>query len=94
MKALLVTLTLLEIVLVAVVLVYYLLRIAGSLRRTSVLLGKVAFGVRAIETQCSSIGPSVLTINDQLTGVAGALSDLTDLANARADDATAASGRR
>ncbi len=94
MTALLITLTLLEIVLVAVVLVYYLLRIAGSLRRTAVLLGKVAFGVRAIETQCSSIGPSVLTINDQLTGVAGALSDLTDLATARADDATAASGRR
>ncbi len=83
MRALLVTLTLVEIVLVAVVLVYYLLRIAGSLRRTSVLLGKVAFGVRAIETQCSSIGPSVLKINDQLAGVATALSDLTGLADAR-----------
>ncbi len=83
MRALLVTLTLVEIVLVAVVLVYYLLRIAGSLRRTAVLLGKVAFGVRAIETQCSSIGPSVLKINDQLAGVATALSDLTGLAGAR-----------
>ncbi len=89
MKALLTTLTLLEIVLVAVVLVYYLVRIAASLRRTSVLLGKVAFGVRAIETQCASIGPSVVTINEQLSGVAGALSTLTGLA----DDATVAAGR-
>jgi len=93
MTALLITLTLLEIVIVAVVLVYYLLRIAGSLRRTAVLLGKVAFGVRAIETQCSSIGPSVLTINDQLTGVAAALSDLTDLADPKAATATPAPGR-
>ncbi len=84
MTALLVTLTVIEIVLVALVLVYYLSRIAGSLRRTSVLLGKVAFGVRAIETQCSVIGPSVLTVNEQLVGIAGALRSLTDLANAAA----------
>lgn len=84
MTALLITLTLLEVVLVAAVLVYYLLRIAASLRRTAVLLGKVAFGVRAIETQCSSIGPSVLSINDQLTGVAAALCDLTQLADPQA----------
>ncbi len=93
MTALLVTLTVVEIVVVAAVLVYYLLRIAASLRRTSVLLGKVAFGVRAIETQCSSIGPSVLTINDQLRGVACALSDVTDLASARADEAARTAGR-
>ncbi|MCA1711668.1 MAG: hypothetical protein LC789_08575 [Actinobacteria bacterium] len=84
MTALLITLTLVEIALVAVVLVYYLCRIAGSLRRTSTLLGKVAFGVRAIETQCNVIGPSVLTVNDQLVGVAAALDDLAALANARA----------
>ena len=84
MRGLLITLTIAEIVLVAVVLVYYLLRIAASLRRTSVLLGKVAFGVRAIETQCNVIGPSVLTVNDQLRGVSQALSDLTGLADAAA----------
>lgn len=82
MRTLLITLTILEIALVAVVLVYYLARIAASLRRTSVLLGKVSFGVRAIETQCNVIGPSVLTVNDQLAGVADALSDLTGLADA------------
>ena len=84
---LLVTLTVLEIALVAVVLVYYLIRVAASLRRTSVLLGKVAFGVRAIETQCNVIGPSVLKVNDQLVGVADALADLTDLADAAAGPA-------
>lgn len=84
MTALLVTLTIVEIVLVAAVLVHYLARIAGSLRRTSVLLGKVAFGVRAIETQCSVIGPSVVTVNGQLAGIAGALAELTDLADAAA----------
>ncbi len=90
MTALLVTLTVIEIVLVVLVLVYYLSRIAGSLRRTSVLLGKVAFGVRAIETQCSVIGPSVLTVNEQLVGIAGALRSLTDLADAAAGHAPVA----
>jgi hypothetical protein len=90
MTALLVTLTIVEIVLVAVVLVYYLVRIAASLRRTSALLAKVAFGVRAIETQTKVIGPSVLTVNEQLTGVADALADLTDLADAAGRPARAA----
>jgi len=88
MTALLTVLTIAEIVVVVVVLVYYLLRIAGSLRRTSVLLGKVAFGVRAIETQCSSIGPAVLTVNDQLSGISAALDNVTVLAHARAADAS------
>lgn len=87
MTALLVTLTVVEIVLVVAVLAYYLVRIAASLRRSAVALGKVAFGVRAIETQCEVIGPSVLKINDQLAGVADALADLGDLATAAAGPA-------
>jgi hypothetical protein len=87
MTDLLVTLTIVEIVVVLVVLVYYLLRVAASLRRTSVLLGKVAFGVRAIETQTEVIGPSVLKVNDQLANVADALADLTGLAEAAAGPA-------
>ncbi len=93
MTALLVTLTIVEIVLVVVVLAYYLARVGASLRRTSVLLGKVAFGVRAIETQCSVIGPSVLTVNEQLSGIAGALGDLTALADAASGTAPAAPRR-
>lgn len=84
MRALLIVLTVVEIALVVAVLVYYLLRIGASLRRTSSLLGKVSFGVRAIETQCEVIGPAVVTINGQLAGVATALSDVTDLARAAA----------
>jgi len=83
-RGLLITLTVVEIALVVVVLVYYLMRISASLRRTSVLLGKVAFGVRAIETQCGVIGPSVVAVNGQLGGVSQALSDLAGLADARA----------
>ncbi len=88
MTAWLTVLTIGEILLVVLVLVYYLLRIAASLRRTSALLGKVSFGVRAIETQCSSIGPSVLTVNDQLLGISAALAAVTELAHARAADAS------
>ncbi len=87
MRSLLITLTVLEIVLVAAVLVYYLIRIAASLRRSAVALGKVAFGVRAIETQCQVIGPSVLQVNDQLAVIAGALADLGELATAAAGPA-------
>ena len=87
MTGLLVTLTLVEIALVLAVLVYYLVRIAASLRRTSATLGKVAFGVRAIETQTEVIGPSVLKVNDQLATVADALADLTGLAEAAAGPA-------
>lgn len=83
MTALLVTLSIVEIALVALVLVYYLLRIAASLRRTAAVLAKVAFGVRAIETQCQVIGPAVLTVNDQLSAISGALSDVTALADSR-----------
>lgn len=87
MKALLVVLTLLEIALVVAVLVYYLVAIARALRRTAVLLGKVSFGVRAIETQCGAIGPSVRRINEQLTAISGALTAVTGLAQDRASGA-------
>lgn len=93
MTALLVVLTLIEIALVVGVLVYYLVAISRSLRRTSQTLAKVAFGVRAIETQCSAIGPSVLALNDRLTTVRGALVDLTDLAEGAAATGPAGTGR-
>lgn len=89
MTGLLITVSVIEIVLVAAVLVYYLTRIAASLRRTSVLLGKVAFGVRAIETQCSVIGPSVVTVNGQLATISKALADLAELADTAAAPAQA-----
>lgn len=90
MSALLVVLTLVEIALVLVVLVGYLVAVARSLRRTSVLLGKVAFGVRAIETQSEMIGAHVPTLNQRLTGVSAALSELAALADARGGNADGA----
>jgi len=90
--ALLVVLTLVEIALVVAVLVAYLIAIARSLRRTSQTLAKVSFGVRAIETQCQAIGPSVLTINERLGAIAGGLVVLTELVESRVGDR--ASGRR
>jgi hypothetical protein len=91
MTALLIVLTVLLILIVVGVLVGYLVAIARSLRRTAVLLGKVSFGVWAIETQCAPIGPSVLTINSQLAGISVALATVTGLADRAA--AGNASGR-
>ena len=73
MRTLLIVLTVVEIVLVVGALAFYLVRIARSLRAASANLAKVTFGVRAIETQCASIGPSVVKVNGQLATIAGAL---------------------
>ena len=80
MRTLLVVLTLVEIALVLAVLVGYLVAIGRSLRRTAVLLGKVAFGVRAIETQTEMVGAQVPVLNERVVGVSGALRDLASLA--------------
>ena len=84
MRALLVTLTAVEIVVFLGAVVVYLVRITRSLRKTSLYLGKVTFGVRAIETQTAPIGPSVVKINGQLEGIAGALAGVAELAQGRA----------
>lgn len=70
MLELLITLTIVEAVLVLGVLVWYLIRLRISLRNTAGLLAKVAFGVRAIETQAGAIGPGVLRINAVLEELA------------------------
>jgi len=84
MRVLLIIATLLEIALVVGALAYFLARITATLRATSALLGKVTFGVRAIETQCQSIGPSVTRINNQLTVISGALDGVAGLAESKA----------
>lgn len=89
MQRLLVTLTVVEILALAIVLVVYLVAIARSLRRTSATLGKVSFGVRAIEVQALPIGPGVTRINGQLTTIAGALDGLAGLAEAAAPNGQA-----
>lgn len=76
MRVLLIILTVTEVLVLVGALAAYLIAISRSLRRTSQSLAKVTFGVRAIETQCSSIGPSVTKVNEQLTVIAGALDGL------------------
>lgn len=87
MRDLLVVLTVVEILIFVGALVVYLVAIARTLGSISQHLSKVTFGVRAIETQCSSIGPSVVRINEQLEVVAGALGGLVT----KADRASGAS---
>jgi predicted PurR-regulated permease PerM len=83
MIPLLIALTVVEILLVVAVLAVYLVKIAQSLQNTIGYLGKVSFGVRAIETQVETVGPSVVRINDQLDAIAAELAELERLAAQR-----------
>jgi hypothetical protein len=76
----LVILTVLEIVLVVAVLASYVVLITRRLTVISRYLGRIAFGVRAVETQTSVIGPSVWRINETLREIQGALGPLTERA--------------
>ena len=80
MRGLLITLTAIEIVIFLGAVVVYLVRITRSLRKIALNLGKVTFGVRAIESQTAPIGPSVVKINEQLAGIAAALDGAATLA--------------
>jgi len=87
MRNLLITLTVVEIVVVIGVLAFYLIRISASLHETARHLAKSTYGVRAVETQCSTIGPSVTRINEQLATITGAMVGVADRAEAIADRA-------
>lgn len=80
MTALLVTLTVIEIALVVAVLAIYLIVIDKHLKVISTWLGKVAFGVRAVNTQTASIGPSVIRINTTLREIDAALGPIAEKA--------------
>lgn len=62
-----------DIVLLVVILAFFLNRVSKQLNSISSTLGKVAFGVRAVETQCAVIGPGADQINANLTAAAGNL---------------------
>lgn len=87
MTALLIVLTIVLVAIVVAVLVSYLVAITRTLRRTTGYLGKVSFGVRAIESQTAPIGPGVVSINERLSWIAQALPILTGLAADAADGA-------
>ena len=65
--------TLAEVVLLVAVLAGYLVAIAVRLRNISSTLGKVTFGVRAIDTQTQPLAPRLGEINGALGQVAEAL---------------------
>ena len=87
MVTLLIVLSVIEVLIVIGALAYYLIQISNSLHETSRHLAKITFGVRAVETQCSTIGPNVVRINEQLTAIAGAVGGVADKAEAIADNA-------
>ena len=91
MRNLLIAGTIAEIIIVIGALAVYLVRIARSLRATGALLAKVTFGIRAIETQCDPIGPSVVRINEQLAVIGSALDGVATMAESAADAADSAS---
>ena len=80
MTTALVILTVVEVVIVLGVLAIYLVLIDRHLRVISTYLGKLAFGVRAVETQTSPIGPSVLRINATLREIDAALGPIAEKA--------------
>lgn len=86
----LIVLTAVEIALVVAVLAAYLRKIAQSLRATAGYLGKTNVGVRAIESQCEPIGPSVTRINEQLASISSALAGVADMAEQLPTDGPAA----
>jgi hypothetical protein len=81
----LVILTVVEVAIVVGVLAAYLVLIDRRLRVISTYLGKLAFGVRAVETQTSPIGPSVLRINATLREIDAALGPIAEKAKRAAE---------
>ena len=77
---LLIVLTVVEIVLFVTVLITYLALIHRKLTATNINLARITFGIRAVETHTSSIGPSVTSLNERLTEAAGVLGPLVEKA--------------
>ena len=85
MTTALVILTVVEVAIVVGVLATYLVLIDRHLRVISAYLGKLAFGVRAVEAQTSPIGPSVLRINATLREIDTALGPIAEKAKQAAE---------
>jgi hypothetical protein len=78
--ALLVALTALEAALAIAVLAVYLVLVDRHLRVISTDLGKISFGVRAVDSQTAPIGPSVLRVNATLAAIEEALGEIAQKA--------------
>lgn len=73
-----------DVVALVGVLAYFLARVGRLLSSISATLGKVTFGVRAVETQCAVIGPAADQINANLTVAAGHLQQAVNAAESLA----------
>jgi uncharacterized protein YoxC len=82
--------TLAIVAVLVLALAYYLARVVMILTHVNDQLGKVTFGVRAIENQTRPIGDLVEDLNGNLNAVAGALEDLVATAVAKSTQASAA----
>lgn len=72
-RRVLVVLTLVEVGALVGALAGYLLAIATSLRSTSRTLGKIDFGVRAIERQTRPVRPALRAVADDLDAISRGL---------------------
>ena len=77
---LLITLTVVEVLALVGVLAVYVVLLTRRLRSISSNLGRIAFGVRAVESQTARIGPAVLRINHGLGTLATSLPIVTEKA--------------
>ncbi|CAN5294350.1 hypothetical protein BH18ACT4_BH18ACT4_03920 [soil metagenome] len=73
-------LTVLEIVALWIILAFFLGKVANQLKSISATLGKITFGVRAVETQCAVIGPAADRINANIEEAAAGLQQAAGLA--------------
>lgn len=80
MNTWLIVLTVFEIVLALGVVAGYLIAIGNRLHSISANLGKVAFGVRAIESQTAAIEPAAVRLNQELEAITGALPGIAEAA--------------
>lgn len=84
----LVVLTVLEVVILVAALAFFLVVLTRRLRSISGNLARIAFGVRAVETQVSVLGPGVTRINGTLAEINGALPQVAQ----RAEELAAGTG--
>jgi uncharacterized protein YoxC len=80
MIALQVVLTCVEIVALALVLIYFLRKIDNELVDVIANLDKIAKGVNAVENHCAIIGPGADQVNRILGDAAGGLTTACELA--------------
>lgn len=89
--AALMTLTVIEVVVLVVVLAVFLMLLTSRLQSVADHLAKVAWGVRAVETEVGAIGPAVTKVNELLAelteellpGVAARAEELAGAPDAR-----------